>query len=158
MRQHHHWQVNLSHQMMWSWCQRIQSSSSTIILNLPSSQRRSGQTSQCQGSRSAVHRIHHHHWFAMPSQHHFHQREWTCVISQMMSRCSHQRSKQDQTRSTSSSSWTQKLSVIGSFSTMQSSSSGISIMFFKFLVSRIHQVVTSSIGSFISLFRMPSIT
>ena len=114
--------------------------------------------SQCQGSRSVQRQIPHHHWSNTRSLHHFHQRGWTCVICQMMSRCSHHASKLVQTRSTSSSSWTQKLNVTGSSSMMQSSSSGISIMFFKFLESRIHQEVTSSTGSFISHFRMPSIT
>ena len=43
-----------------------------------------------------------------------------------------------------SSSWTQRISASGSSSTMRSSSSGISIMFFKFLESRIHQEVIST--------------
>ena len=157
MRRHHHWLVILSRQKMWSWCQQIPSSLSTVKINQPSRLQRSGQRSQCQGSQSAVHQLPD-HWSSMPSWHHFHQRGWTCVICQRMSRCSHQASSHQATRSTSSSSWTLKLSVIGSSSMMQSSSSGISIMFFKFLVSRSHQEVISSIGRFMSHFRMPSIT
>ena len=158
MMQHQLWQVSLKCQMTWSWYQQIQSSSSTIITVRPSSQRRSRQTSQCQGSRSVQRQIPHHHWSNMRSLHHFHQRGWTCVICQRMSRCSHHASKLVQTCSTSSSSWTQRISASGSSSMMRSSSSGISIMFFKFLESRIHQEVISSTGSFISHFRMPSIT
>ena len=79
--QRHHWSIILSHQRMWSWCQQIPSSLSTVKINQPSRLQRSGQRSQCQGSRSAVHQLPD-HWSSMPSWHHFHQRGWTCVICQ----------------------------------------------------------------------------
>ena len=65
---------------------------STVKINQPSRLQRSGQRSQCQGSRSAVHQLPD-HWSSMPSWHHFHQRGWTCVICQRMSSCSHQASR-----------------------------------------------------------------
>ena len=76
-------------QRMWSWCQLIQSSSSTFKISQQLSQQRSGPTSQCQVSPSVVHLLQT-HWSSMPSWLHCHHQGWTCVTCQMMSSCSHQ--------------------------------------------------------------------
>ena len=90
------------------------------------------------------------------SWHHCHRQGWTCVTCQMTSSCSHQTSRHQMTHSTSRGSWKPRISVIGSSSTMRSSSSISSITYFKFLESRSQLIC--SIGRSIKAFRMQSIT
>ena len=76
MKQRHQRSTILSLQRMWSWCQLIQSSSSTVKISQQSSQQRSGLTSQCQVSQSAAHQLQTHR-SSMPSWPHCHQQGWT---------------------------------------------------------------------------------